>query len=65
MDNEDKLKTNKRGKYICPTCGYELIARCDNKIYCLRSGCSWSTAIKRKDDTEVIPEIHNLKKIWQ
>jgi len=59
------MTTDKRGKPICPLCGFHLMARCGDTIFCLNSGCEWHIEMKRKDDTEKVPEIHTLKKIWQ
>jgi ssDNA-binding Zn-finger/Zn-ribbon topoisomerase 1 len=60
MDNES-LK-DKRGKQICPKCGYHLLARKnDEKIFCL--SCDWETEIKRKDDLD-IPEINETADLW-
>jgi len=55
----------KERKNCCPVCGYKLIARSDNKIFCLRSGCEWFVDARRKDDMEKVPEIHTLKRLWQ
>jgi predicted small metal-binding protein len=52
-------------KNICPKCGFNLLARSDNIIFYLNNGCDWHIEAKRKDDIEKVPEIHNLKKIWQ
>jgi ribosomal protein S27AE len=60
MDNEP-LK-DKRGKPICPKCGYHLLAReGDEKIFCLR--CDWEIPIRRKDDLS-IPEVHKQADEW-
>jgi hypothetical protein len=47
----------------CPKCKSNLLARCDNKIFCLSSSCDWSIEPKREEDKE-IPEIHNLEYLW-
>ncbi len=59
------MSEDKRSKSICPTCGYHLLARSNDTIFCLNSGCDWHIESKRSKDKEVIPEINNLKKMWQ
>lgn len=54
---------DKRGNPICPKCGYQLLARCEDKIFCLNNGCEWFTDSKRKED-EKVPDIHKLKDMW-
>jgi hypothetical protein len=55
---------DKRGKQICPKCGYHLLARENmNKIFCLRNNCNWSIEPKREEDKD-LPEIHNLEYLW-
>jgi hypothetical protein len=48
-------------KDCCPKCNYELLARKDNRIICLRgSECDWSIEAKRKDD-DLITDIRKLR----
>ena len=49
----------------CPKCKGTLLARLGNIIYCLNSSCDWAIQSKRKDDKEIIPEIHTLKHLWE
>lgn len=53
----------KERKKCCPECGYELLAREGNKIFCLRNGCEWFVEAKRKED-ELVPDIHKLQNMW-
>lgn len=48
----------------CPKCGSELLARVDNKVVCLNFGCEWVIDGQRKEDRE-LPEIHELKRLWE
>ena len=50
-------------KNNCPKCGYLLLCRENDEIFCLRYGCDWRTKSKREDDKE-IPEIQELKEIF-
>jgi len=57
------MERRKNG-YKCPKCGGKLLARCGDKVYCLNTNCEWFVIMKRKEDGK-LPEIHELKEIWQ
>lgn len=43
----------KRNGQKCPTCGYNLIARKDDFLICLRPSCNWQFKAKRQEDINV------------
>jgi predicted nucleic acid-binding Zn ribbon protein len=44
----------------CPVCGYGLLARENDDVFCLSQSCDWRTKSKRDEDT-AIPEYQELK----
>ena len=43
----------RKNEFQCPACGYNLQARENDKIICLRVTCNWSIPYKRKTDIEM------------
>lgn len=51
-------------KQSCPICGFNIIAKVDNNIYCLNpKQCTWTTAVRREEDKQ-LPDIHEIKNMW-
>lgn len=50
-------------KRCCPRCGCKLLARDNDRIFCLASDCEWDIESKRAEDKD-IQEIHETKDNW-
>jgi uncharacterized Zn finger protein (UPF0148 family) len=48
----------------CPVCGYKLLARHNDEVFCLSPSCSWKTISKRKEDIQ-IPLLNKLREDWE
>jgi len=61
---EAEIIIDRRANNVCPKCGFGLLARNNNEIVCLNSKCDYKIEAKRKLD-ETIPDISEIKKIWE
>jgi len=61
---EIEIITDRRTNAGCPKCDFNLVARNDGEIFCLRNGCDWKIEAKRKFDKN-IPDINEIKRDWK
>ena len=58
LEAESEIIIDRRTTKHCPVCGFKLIAKKDDTIFCLR--CEWRVESKREADKEV-PDVKEVK----
>jgi predicted RNA-binding Zn-ribbon protein involved in translation (DUF1610 family) len=64
FEAQEEVIADRRTNFGCPKCGFPMLARNNEEIFCLKNECDYREKAKRDSDKD-IPKFSDIKKDWQ